>query len=56
MYVYPRLNNAIFTTAGNAFPQTLTVSGTSVGNFVYQDIAINEDTNQSAFITSPKVS
>ena len=53
VYVYPRLNNAIFTTAGNAFPQTLTVSGTSAGNFVYQDIAINEDTNQSAFITSP---
>lgn len=53
VYAYPRLNNAIFSTAGNAFTQALVPSGTSAGNFIYQDIGLNDDSVTSAFLTAP---
>ena len=53
VYAHPRLSNAIFTTAGNEFDQALVPSGTSAGNFIYQDIGMNEDSVPSAFLTAP---
>lgn len=53
VYAYPRLNNAIFATAGNTFAQLLVPSGTPAGNFVYQDIGLNDDSVPSAFLTAP---
>lgn len=53
VYVHPRLSNAIFTTAGNDFDQALVPSGTSAGNFIYQDIGMNEDSVPSAYLTAP---
>lgn len=40
--VHPRLANAIFTTAGSAYTQALTVTGTAAGNFIFQDLAMDE--------------
>lgn len=53
VYVHPRLSNSIFSTAGSSYIQLLVPSGTSAGNFVYQDIALNEDSVRSAFLTAP---
>ena len=53
VYAYPRLNNAIFTTAGNTYIQLLVPSGTSAGNFVYQDIGLNDDSVPTAYLTAP---
>lgn len=40
--VHPRLANSIFSTAGTAYTQALTVTGTAAGNFIFQDIALDE--------------
>lgn len=53
VYVHPRLSNAIFSTAGGTYTQALVPSGTTAGNFVYQDISINEDSVPSAYLTAP---
>lgn len=53
VYAHPRLSNAIFSTAGGTYLQTLVPSGTSAGNFIYQDIALNEDSVPSAYLTAP---
>lgn len=53
VYVHPRLSNAIFSTAGGTYTQALVPSGSSAGNFIYQDIALNEDSVPSAYLTAP---
>lgn len=53
VYVHPRLSNAIFSTAGSTYNQALVPSGTSAGNFVYQDLGLNEDSVPTAYLTAP---
>lgn len=53
VYVHPRLSNAIFSTAGSTFIQPLLPSGSSAGNFVYQDLGLNEDSAPVAYLTQP---
>lgn len=53
VYVHPRLSNAIFSTAGSTFIQPLLPSGSSAGNFIFQDLGMNEDSVPSAFLTAP---
>lgn len=53
VYVHPRLSNAIFSTAGASFLQLLVPSGSPAGNFVYQDLGLNEDSVPTAYLTAP---
>lgn len=53
VYVHPRISNAIFSTAGASFFQLLVPSGSTAGNFVYQDLGLNEDSVPTAYLTSP---
>jgi len=40
--VYPRLQNSIFATAGDVYTQALTVSGSSAGNYLTQQIFLSD--------------